>query len=304
MATKVLVWGIGNEFWELYNLLLLNESVGKFIIVGYVDRERKQKYIDGKEVFTPDEIMESGVHFEYIIVATKTYYKEISDYGYKCLHIERKKFINGAVLKIPYFDWEKYLQIYNRNLSIISETCLGGSIMHSLGLPFCSPFVNVRIGIQKNDYFKMIDNLDDYMSQTPSENPACSYGDNNWNGWEGRICFPRLWYDDILIHGFHYSSQESFLKKWEERRKRYNSDNRFILKILYDQEDVEKFIRIECKKKLGFYHQKVNHDNIVSIYSDEISGRYAYQYTGYLFDLAQSGKIFAYADFFTLFGCE
>lgn len=36
--------------------------------------------------------------------------------------------------------------------------------------------------------------------------------------------------------------------------------------------------------KIGYYHKKVDCDNIVSIYSDEISGRYSYQYSSYLFD--------------------
>lgn len=123
-----------------------------------------------------------------------------------------------------------------------------GGISNILGLPFCSPFVNVRVGIEKDDYFELIKKLDYYMEQTPAEIPKLKYAAYNWNGWEGRINFPKLWYDDIMIHGFHYSSQMNFFEQWEKRRKRYNSEKKVILKILYDQEDIEKFHEIKFSK--------------------------------------------------------
>ncbi|NBH18701.1 DUF1919 domain-containing protein, partial [Clostridiaceae bacterium] len=199
-----------------------------------------------------------------------------------------------------YFEWNKYIKIYNDNVSLITETCLGGGISNILGLPFCSPFVNVRVGIEKDDYFELIEKLDYYMEQPPAEIPKLKYTTYNWNGWEGRINFPKLWYDDIMIHGFHYNSQRDFFEQWEKRRKRYNSEKKVIFKILYDQEDIEKFQEIKFSKKIGFYHKKVDCNNIVSIYSDEISGRYSYQYSSYLFDLLRCGVLFQYVDFFSL----
>ncbi len=32
MATDVLIWGIGKEFWNLYNTLWLNEQLGNISI--------------------------------------------------------------------------------------------------------------------------------------------------------------------------------------------------------------------------------------------------------------------------------
>lgn len=175
---------------------------------------------------------------------------------------------------------------------------------NNLGLPFCSPFVNIRIGIEKNDYFKLLDKLDCYMQQSPTEYPKSMDKNYNWNGWEGRVDFPKLWYDDILIHGFHYYSQQEFFDIWEERRKRYNSENKVIFKILYDEEDVEQFEQIEYQRKIGLFYQKTKYENIVTICCDDIFDKYAYQYASYIYDWIKSGEIFKYVDVFRLLNGE
>lgn len=305
LSTKVLIWGIGKDFWHMYNVLRLNEVTGNIEIVGYISKERDLQYIDNKEVYLPNKISENEIDYEYIIVATSVYYKEICNYGSNVLQIERKRFINGKVFLVPGFDWSRFINIYINNVSIVTETCLGGTLSNNLGLPFCSPFVNVRIGIQKNDYFRLLDKLDWYMNQSPTEYPKIKDAKYNWNGWEGRVNFPKLWYDDILIHGFHYRSQQEFLDIWEERRKRYNPENKVIFKILYDEEDVEKFEQLEYLRKIGLYYKKTNYENIVvTCNKDGISDKYAYQYASYIYDWIKNGEIFKYVDIFRLLNGE
>jgi uncharacterized protein (DUF1919 family) len=154
----------------------------------------------------------------------------------------------------------------------------------------------MRIGIEKTDYFEMIENLDYYMTQSPKNTPKSKYQDINWHGWEGRTDFPRLWYDDILIHGFHYHSQEEFFEIWEKRRKRYNSDCKFIIKILYDDEDVERFEQINWPYKLGFYHKETRFEDIISIYPEKLCDRYAYQYASYVYNMVRDGELFKKVD--------
>ena len=72
METKILIWGTGKEFWELYNILMMNEELGNFKILGYVNRETGGKRFAGKELFHPDELV-GGIWFDYIIVATSAY---------------------------------------------------------------------------------------------------------------------------------------------------------------------------------------------------------------------------------------
>lgn len=176
----------------------------------------------------------------------------------------------------------------------------GGGISNSLGLPFHSPFVNVRVGLGKNDYYQLLECLDFYMENTPSEFPHSKHLDLNWAGWEGRIPFPKLWYGDIMLHGFHFLSQQDFLECWEKRRKRYRPEHKLVLKILYDEEDIERFEQLECGWKVGFFYGKTEHKDIVKLYTDELNERYAYQFASYLYDLLRSGELFTKVDLFTL----
>lgn len=296
---NVLIWGLGKGFWELYNILKANEELGKFEIIGYVSKDAERRSIDKKCVLFPKDIRTYNLKFDYIIVTTDKFYKEIADYGECELAVSRKKFINGKVFKIPHFEWNKYIQIYDKEWSIVADTCIGGVMANALGLPFCSPFVNVRVGIEKNDYYYLIENLDDYMKLSPSKSAKLKYKDIDWNGWECRIDFPKLWYGDVMLHGFHYESQDSFFEIWEKRRKRYNPEYKVILKILYDEEDVQKFQSIPCKRKLGFYYKETDDKNIITVCPKESAVDISYQYGSYVFYyFVNNGEIFTYINIF------
>lgn len=167
MATNVLVWGIGNDYQKLCNQLMLNEACAYINIVAYVSNNRNIKMLDGKNVLHEEEILDCVEDIEYIIVASDKFYNEIVAYGQKILQIPRRKFINGKVFQVPCFNWKRYLKIYESDLSIVSEACYGGKLSHQLGLPFNSPFVNVRIGNNRKDYSSLLNRLKDYMQMTP-----------------------------------------------------------------------------------------------------------------------------------------
>jgi hypothetical protein len=78
---KVLIWGIGNDFWQLYNVIKAYEALGNFEIVGYISKNQEVKYIDRCEVLKPEDIIVSGIGFDYIIVCSNRYYKEIAGWG-------------------------------------------------------------------------------------------------------------------------------------------------------------------------------------------------------------------------------
>lgn len=205
---------------------------------------------------------------------------------------------NVNVEELPFYNEERYKKLQENPVSIISETCMGGVLYHQMGLRFDTPFINVRIGLERNDYFKLLNHLNEYMNQAPSIMPGKKYEGVDFTGWEGRIDFPRLWYDDILIHGFHYNSTEEMLEIWEKRRLRYRADNTAVLKILYDDVDVEKFELLPFKRKLGFYFKDTPYDNILTLNSPMVKNKYAYQYASYIYNVIASGEFLKYFDIF------
>lgn len=121
---------------------------------------------------------------------------------------------------------------------------------------------------------------------------------------EGRIEFPKIWYDDILIQGFHFPNESQLLETWERRRKRYNSDRYIIFKILYDERDVQMFQKITHKNKWGFYPYESEYENVICIpFGEKDKLNCAYSYGTYVIHMFRSGKIFQYIDVFKLLQC-
>lgn len=204
------------------------------------------------------------------------------------------------IRKIPGFDLDRYQKFKEHPVSIVSEMCVGGALYRALGLRYESPFVNVRIGLTRNDYFEFLNHLDGYMNRTPSLQPGPTYKNFDFIGWETRTEFPMLWYDDIMIHGFHYRSTEEMLETWERRRKRFHSDNVAILKILYDDSDVDKFEELPFKRKLGFYYKSTPYNDILTLGTEIVENgvHYSYWYAPLVYSIIDAGQMFQYIDIF------
>ncbi len=295
---RVLVWGIGRGYQKICNALRWNEEIENFEVLAYISRDYDEKEVDGKKVIKPEQILDMyRENFDYIIISAEKYYQEIVTYGVDVLKIDRKRFLFGKIFEIPRFDWKRYIAIYKSNISIVAELCYGGMLSHYLGLPFCSPFVNVRV--DNIGYWKMINRINGYMSIAPQLKESRQKDSKGYIDFlEGCVGYPLLWYDDILLHGFHYKSKEDFLLKWEQRRKRYNSKLNIVFKILYDEKDLEDFDKLEIEKKIGFYYEKTDKENIITIPFDK--QHYAYAFSNCVNDYIESRAIFSQVDIFKL----
>lgn len=132
----------------------------------------------------------------------------------------------------------------NRNFSLIASNCNGAIILHDLKLKFNSPFVN--LWIKPKDFIKMLKNLKYYMD--------CELSFTN----EEDIAYPIGIIDDIKIYFQHYKSEEEAKNKWNERRRRINYDNLFVLFTDRDgctKQDLIDFDNLEYKNKAVFVHK-------------------------------------------------
>lgn len=117
---------------------------------------------DGYEVIDPTEILSRD--FDYIIVVSSRYYREIAADAEKIAGKGiKRKVINGEVLYIPGFDFEKYISLRENPISIISNDCFGGILYHYLNLEFSSPFINCAIA--PDDFLLLANSLEGYMKQ-------------------------------------------------------------------------------------------------------------------------------------------
>lgn len=118
-------------------------------------------------------------------------------------------------------------KLKNHNFSIISNTCVGGVISNSFDERFNSPTVNLIIF--PDEFIIFCENLKEY-STCPLEEPL------EHEKPEGSFSYPlgiirgeQNGLPDIIVRFVHYSSFDEAKKKWEERFKRVNYDNIFIL---------------------------------------------------------------------------
>ena len=134
--------------------------------------------------------------------------------------------------------------IYNKDCSIISMNCVGGVVSHELGLRFNSPTIN--LWFKPSEFIKFVSQLKHYLYdceiQVDAESSAeCGYP-------VGKL-------DDINVYFTHYESFEQAKEKWEERLKRLNMDNLYIVMVERDgcsKQDILSFDNLKYKHKVIF----------------------------------------------------
>lgn len=144
-------------------------------------------------------------------------------------------------------------RLKNTDFSLISSNCNGAFILHDLGLRFNSPTVNLFLNAK--DYIKFLKKLDYYLSLNLVFN-------HNTN-----LNYPVGVLDDISIFFMHYKTEEEAKNKWEERKKRINYNNLFILMTDRDGctiDDIKEFDSLDYKNKIIFTH--LPHPEIKSCY--------------------------------------
>ncbi len=134
-------------------------------------------------------------------------------------------------------------RLKNHNPTIISSNCNGEFWYYDMKLKFLSPTINLSFDM--NDYVKMLENFRWYLDQQiiPCE--------------DSRFDFPTGMLGDIEIRFNHYNSIDEAINKWNERKKRINWDNLFIIGIDGDNcsyESIKRFDELPYKNKVIFTH--------------------------------------------------
>ena len=143
----------------------------------------------------------------------------------------------------------------NKDFTLIANNCNGGVLSHELGLRFNSPLVNLFINTE--DYVKYLKNFDYYNSLTLS-----FVTDDTKSYPIGKL-------DDVTIDFVHYKSNEEAEQKWEERKKRINKNNMFI--IFTEQNDcteqcLKEFDNLPFENKVVFTYKKHTKTRNINIY--------------------------------------
>ena len=146
-------------------------------------------------------------------------------------------------------EWRRFkelrrLRLKNRTPSIIASNCIGTFIYYDMKLRYLSPTVNLSFDM--NDYVRFLEDLRWYLEQ-----PVVPFADD-------RFDFPCGMIGDVEIRFNHYKTFEEAAAKWEERKKRIDWDNLFIVGIDGDDCTYESLCRFDAlpyANKVIFTHK-------------------------------------------------
>lgn len=139
-------------------------------------------------------------------------------------------------------------KLRNTDFSLITNNCIGGIISHDMHLRFLSPTIN--LGFDDAEFIRFVANLDEYLRLPVEEvvEKKCDYPVGVIHGSAGMV----------RIFFMHYKTFEEAVAKWEERKKRVNMDNIYV--IMEGNSCDEKML--EDFDKLDFEHKVVLTDGI------------------------------------------
>lgn len=150
------------------------------------------------------------------------------------------------------FKMIRSMKLKNSDFSIIASNCVGTFIYHDLGMPFLSPTINLTIGM--DDFVRFAENLRQYMEEEIVE-------------LKGENECPAGMLGDIRINFVHYDTFEEGVLKWQERKKRINWDNLFLIGSERGEctyETIQRFDKLPYDNKVILTH--VRYPEISSAY--------------------------------------
>lgn len=115
-----------------------------------------------------------------------------------------------------YKEWKR-LRLKNRTPSIIASNCIGTFMYYDMKLRYLSPTIN--LSFEMNDYVRFLEDLPRYLEQ-----PVVPCADD-------RFDYPCGMIGDVQIRFNHYKTFEEAAAKWEERKKRIDWSNLFLIGI-------------------------------------------------------------------------
>ena len=139
---------------------------------------------------------------------------------------------------LPPYENKMRKNLKNKEITFLASNCTAGIIYHRLGMKFLSPTINMFIW--QDDFLKFVLDLPHYLDQ------KLRFIETD----EG---YPVAMLDDIKLYFNHYKTNEEAEEKWEERKKRMNMDNLFILMCDRDgitDEDMLRLNEVNCRNKV------------------------------------------------------
>ena len=260
---KVVLWGFRTEYDYFRKYFEVELLKGNMQIVAIVLNEFQlfQK-VDGIDVVGMEVI--TSLEYDYIINMNQKASAEVARI-LQLLQIPQENVIPARVFSLPFFDLQRWVQVKESNISIISSHCWGGFAYNTLGLPFRSPFINMFW--DNKEFLKMLEDIEEYMDK-----PLIKLGEAYETNLKRN--YPVVGLGDLTIQFNHYTDFEEAVSIWNRRKERINYDNLFIETTAKDSEEISRFLELPYENKVCFTMLECNEKNVISIRKEQFRSRY------------------------------
>lgn len=149
-----------------------------------------------------------------------------------------KKVFRKAILKITPKLYNRQFRKNNKQkeVTFISQNCIGGVLYHMLGIPFSSPTINMFI--EDENFTKLAENPRHYLSMDAKPCEECHVDEKNPS-----LCYPTICVDDIILCCQHYKNCAEAIEAWNRRRKRVNYEKIFVIACSWNLGEREELVK-------------------------------------------------------------
>lgn len=270
---RVALWGLG----EGYNVFTSCHGYEMVEVVAIADKKGKlYKQIDGIPIVVPQKLA-CEYEYDYLIVTVveEHTYKEIVREAVS-MGIKREVIFPVRIFQIPFFNFDKYIQIKQSNISILSDYCFAGFLYHRFGLQFTSPTINMFT--DNDNYYRFLQDIKSYMSaqMVKVENEV-------ENVYKDTYTYPRGRIKDVEWVFNHDVNYETAAERWKRGVERFNYDNFIAVMTIRSDEMAYKFNELPIEHKIGFYWKDLGLDSVIYMpeWQDEnIRAMLGYNFSG------------------------
>lgn len=157
-----------------------------------------------------------------------------------------KKIAKKFLLHVRHQKFKKRM-LKQKDVTILSNCCIGGTMYNDLGLKFLSPTINLFFG--HHGFIDLVNNLSEYKDAELCQTDKYDLNENGVMAPVGILKKRGL--PDIEIHFLHYDSFDIAKKKWFERFDRINFSKIYLVieaKDDHEHELLEEYAKLNYPK--------------------------------------------------------
>ena len=260
---KVIVWGTSIEYDYYRKWLEVELLKGSIQIIGMIlNEDNLFRKMDGIDIIGLTDL--KWMTYDYIIDLNQGARTKINRI-IELLKLPPEKMVPIRLFGQPFFDFARWIQVKESDISIISSHCWGGYVYNTLGLKFGSPLINMFF--DNSDFFRLLEDIEGYMQQQP-ELLREEYETNL------QRMYPVVGVGDVTIHFNHYSDFDEAITCWNRRKSRINYRNLFVEMTAKTDKDIERFLQLPYQHKICFTMLPCQEKDVISICNSHFLKKY------------------------------